>query len=441
MNPQGQDIQSEPACPSRLEKISTSHSVAVINLGCARNTVDSQIILGGLRQKGFMIGDPNGAHTVIVNTCAFIDEAKKESIDTILDLIELKKKGTIKKIIIAGCMGERYGAALTKELKEIDAVCGVLSLEKEKNLTQVALTPLHYAYVKICESCFHRCSFCIIPKIKGPFASRTMPSVLQEIQVLDQKGIQEINMIGQDITSYGLDLYGKKCLDELLKKICSVTQHIRWIRLLYLHPLHITDELIRLIACEAKICSYVDIPLQHINDRILKRMNRGFAKRQTLALIKKIRDRIPGVTLRTTLIVGFPGETQDEFKELVEFVEQTQFDRLGVFMYSREEGTLAYDFPDQIPDRIKEERFNILMSKQRKISEGIQKKYGGKMIDVLIDDRDKESNNTYLGRSAHDAPDVDGCVYVRSSRELHPGDLLRVQINDTLEYDLVGEAR
>ncbi len=434
----------------------------MVNLGCARNLVDSQVILGHLKRNGHHIVRVEESDVAIVNTCGFIEEAKKESIDTIIDLLELKRQGKLKKVIVAGCLAERYGDELAKEFKDIDAIVGVQQLQKDAVPDQELLTPDHFAYLKICESCYNQCSFCIIPKIKGKFVSRTIESILEEVKALDARGIKEIHIIGQDITAYGMDIDREKSLAKLLKKIVAITKNIQWIRLLYTFPAHITNELIETIAGEEKICKYIDMPLQHISDHLLKEMNRNITREQTVDLIKKIRNRIPKVSLRTAFIVGMPGESQEDFEELVEFVKETCFEKVGVFVYSREEGTPAYDMPGQIPESVKKERCNALMTVQQDISKDIQGQCVGQTLKAIIDERqegelmrpfDLPSGLTqgeppigenpprliYLGRSEYDAPEVDGIVYVHSKKELAPGDFVMAKITDSYEYDLVGE--
>lgn len=422
------------------ERLTIGERIGLINLGCARNLVDSQAILGQLKGRGHRIVDIEKADVAIVNTCAFIEEAKRESIDTILDLIKLKNEGKLKKVIVAGCLAERYSKELAREFKEVDAIIGVQKLEKEKIVPQVSLTPKHFAYVKICESCYNRCSFCIIPKIKGKFISRTIESVLEEIKQLDARGLKEVHIIGQDITAYGMDIYHEKSLARLLKKIVKVTQNIEWIRLLYAFPAHVTDELIDVIAGEEKICKYIDMPLQHISDNLLLGMNRGITTQGTKTLIEKIRRKIPQASLRTTFIAGLPGETDENFNELLSFLKETRFEKAGVFVYSHEEGTPAYQMPDQVSDTIKKKRLDALMRLQQGISKSIQEKFVGRTLKVLIDEKQKDDPNFYLGRSEYDAPEVDGVVYVRSSKRLKPGDFVPVRVKDSYEYDLEGEA-
>jgi len=428
---------------------SPAPKVSLVNLGCVRNTVDSEMILGRLERKGARVSVPEDAHlsrrsfaeadVVIVNTCSFIEGAKKESIDTILDLIALKKQGKIKKIVVAGCLSQRYGSQLVKELPEVDAFVGVQALRKEALQEACRLTPPHYAYVKICESCFNQCSFCVIPKLKGKFVSRTVEAVLEDVRRLDARGVKELNVVGQDITAYGVDLYQEKKLPELLRRIAGECRSIEWIRLLYAYPAHVTDELLEVIASEEKICKYIDIPLQHVNDRILKAMNRRITKAQTVELIRKIRRKLPGAFLRTTFIVGFPGETEAEFGELLDFVKEHRFERVGVFTFSREEGTPAYDLPGQVPEKVKLARQDELMRTQQAISQSFLEGLIGRELAVLIEKASSGAGGVYTCRSEFDAPDVDGNVDVRSAKPLHPGDLVDVRITGATEYDLEGE--
>ncbi|OGX37599.1 MAG: ribosomal protein S12 methylthiotransferase RimO [Omnitrophica WOR_2 bacterium RIFCSPHIGHO2_02_FULL_52_10] len=422
------------------ERHAQGRNVGVINLGCARNLVDAQVILGHLKRTGHHIVDVADADIAIVNTCGFIEAAKKESIDTIIELLELKKQGKLKKVIVAGCLAQRYSDELIRELDGIDAIVGAQQLDREALPEQVLLTPGHFAYVKICESCYNQCSFCIIPKIKGKFTSRTMESVFREVKQLDERGVKEVLMIGQDITAYGMDIYREMSLAKLLKEITAAMENIQWIRLLYTFPAHVTDELIDVIAGEEKICKYIDMPIQHISDNLLKSMNRGITTREIRELIGKIRVKIPGASIRTTFIVGLPGETSGNYKELLDFVQETRFDKMGVFVYSREEGTPAYAMPGQVPETVKKERMNRLMQLQRDISMTAQQKMVGRSMKVLVDEEQKEAKGVYLGRSEYDAPEVDGSVYVHSARKLKPGDFVTVKITDALEYDLVGEA-
>lgn len=422
------------------ERQGQGKNVGIVNLGCARNLVDSQTILSNLKRKGHKIVDIENSDIAIVNTCAFIDEAKQESIDTIMDLLELKKQGKLKKVIVAGCLAQRYHKELSEEFKDIDAIIGAQKLDQHDIPSNVSLTPKHYAYVKISESCYNKCSFCIIPKLKGKFVSRTIESILEEVRQLDQKGVVEINIIGQDITAYGMDLYHELSLARLLKEIVKITNNIQWIRLLYAFPAHVTDELIDVIANERKICKYIDIPLQHISDHILLEMNRNITKQGTLDLMSKFRNKIPNGSIRTTFILGLPGESDKDFAELLEFVRNIRFEKLGTFLYSKEEHTPAASMSNQVPDSQKKKRMNELMKIQQSISQDIQENYVGQILKVLIDEKQENEDNTYLGRSEFDAPDVDGLVYVRSQKPLKPGEFVQVKITDALSYDLLGDA-
>lgn len=408
--------------------------IGILSLGCPRNIVDSESILSRLQIKGYPIVDMDKADVAIVNTCCFIEDSKRESIDAIFDLIDLKKEGRLKKIIVYGCMPQRYKYELKKELPEIDAFIGRISLNHDSK--RFSITDRHYAYLKICEGCINNCSFCVIPEIKGKFNSLNIDSILKRIKVLDEEKVSEVNIIGQDITGYGLDLYGNLKLVELLKSIIKISKNITWFRLLYLYPDRISDELLRLIKDEPRVCKYIDLPVQHINDRILKLMNRNTTKTDVLKLIDRIRRIIPDVALRTSVIVGFPQETDKEFKELLEFLEAVKFERLGAFIYSREEGTKAFNFKKQVPKIIKQARFDTIMSSQQRISRKFNEKFLNKTVKVLIDEKEK---GCYLGRTQYDAPEVDGMVYVKSKRVLEAGEFVDAKITDYLEYDLVGE--
>ncbi|HTZ11990.1 MAG TPA: MiaB/RimO family radical SAM methylthiotransferase [Candidatus Margulisiibacteriota bacterium] len=411
--------------------------IGILSLGCPRNLVDSENILGRLKRKGFSVSDDiTKADVALVNTCSFIEDARKESIEAILDLVELKKEGKLRKIIVYGCLAQRYKDELRKSLPEVDAFVGKVSLNHETQ--RFPLTPKHYAYLKICEGCINNCSFCVIPKIKGRFRSLDTASLLKKVEAFNRQKISELNIIGQDITGYGMDNYGGARLAWLIKRILKSAPDIRWLRLLYLYPSRVNEELLRLIAAEPQLCRYIDLPIQHINGRILKLMRRKTGRADILKVIAKARSIIPGVALRTSLIVGFPSETDKEFDELLKFVEEARFERLGVFIYSPEEGTSAYDFKPQVPQKVKEERFNRIMSAQQQISREINNGFLGKFVDVLIEEKD---NGYYLGRIRQDAPEVDGQVFVRSVKNIKPGDFVKVKITDTLEYDLIGEVQ
>ncbi|MDD2679991.1 MAG: MiaB/RimO family radical SAM methylthiotransferase [Candidatus Omnitrophica bacterium] len=409
--------------------------IGILSLGCPRNLVDSENLLGRLSLKGYPVVDINKADIALINTCAFIDEAKKESIAAILDLIALKKEGRLRKIIVYGCLAQRYKDTLSRELPEVDAFIGKLSLNH--TVKRFPITPGHYAYLKICEGCINNCSFCIIPKIKGKFVSLKPGTILAEVERFNcQGGLRELNIIGQDITGYGVDLKRKESLASLLSRVAKAAGEINWIRLLYLNPARISEELLKVVRDEPKICKYIDLPIQHINSRILKLMHRKISGPAIIRVIEKVRKVIPEVALRTSVIVGFPGETKKEFKQLLDFIKDARFERLGAFTYSREEGTRAYAFKGQVPEKLKSERLDAVMSAQREIARQVNGKFLGESLTVLIDE---EENGSYLGRTQYDAPEVDGLVYVRSKKKLSPGDFVKVKISDTLEYDLVGE--
>ena len=413
-----------------------SLKVGILSLGCPRNLVDSETILGRLHLKGYDIVDIDKAEVAIVNTCAFVDDAKRESIDAILDLIQAKKEGRLKKIIVQGCLSQRYKDELIKELPEVDAFVGKVFLDSGSE--RFAITPRHFAYLKICEGCINSCSYCVIPKIKGKFVSLDEDAIIRKAVEFDKEGISELNIIGQDITGFGIDLKGKTDLSSILKKIVKAARHIGWFRLLYLYPSRVDDNLLKVIKDEPRVCKYIDLPIQHINDRVLKLMNRGTNKKEIIALIDKIRKTIPGVAIRSSVIAGFPTETEKEFRELFDFIKEVKFERLGAFVYSREEGTKAYRMKGQLPDKVKQERFNEIMQLQQGVSREANRKFLGEKLEVLID---LKEGSSYLGRTQYDAPDVDGQVYISSNKALKTGDFVKAVITDTLEYDLVGEVK
>jgi len=418
-------------------------TIGILSLGCPKNLVDSEAILADYLKKGFkVIDEPGKADVVVVNTCAFIEDAKKESIDVILDLIQLKKEGRIKKIIVAGCLPQRYEKVLRKELTEVDIFHGVRDFKKDNPDERLLITPAHYAYIKISEGCDNKCSYCIISQIRGRYRSRPKEIVLKEINDLYANSggeLKEINLISQDLTYYGMDLYKKYALPDLLG---SIDKKIKWVRLLYAHPAHFTDELILAIKESPRICKYIDLPVQHINDRLLKSMGRKITKKGIFDLIAKLRKNIPGIAIRSSLIVGLPGETDKEFKELLEFIKDIKFERLGIFTYSREEDTPAFNFKNQVSDKEKRRRLDEAMKLQQEISKGINASFIGKTLEILIDE--KQDDATFIGRTYADAPEVDGQVFVKVGANghspLHIGNFVDVKVTDTLEYDLVGEA-
>lgn len=433
---------------------------AIVSLGCSKNLVDSEVMVQSILDDNYEItGDASEAEVIIVNTCGFIEGAKQESIDTILEMAEYKKSGKCKVLIASGCMAERYREELMKELPELDAVIGTgdykditdvirQTLQGEKvvryghqELVDIDKLPRRIstfgasAYLKIAEGCDNRCSYCIIPTLRGRYRSRRMEDILEEARMLAKSGVKELNIIAQDITRYGTDLYGRHRLSELLKELAAI-EGIEWIRLLYSYPDEFDDELIETIAAEPKICRYLDIPIQHASNRILKKMARRSSKEKILMLIEKLRKRMPDIILRTSLIVGFPGETEEDFKELYDFVSEVKFNRLGVFTYSREEDTAAYDMPDQVEEEVKQSRQEKIMLLQKQISGENNRKLVGTTVKVLIEGY---SEGRYFGRSYMDAPEIDGKVHFKSDRELIPGDFCHVIIKKAFEYDLVGE--
>lgn len=445
-----------------LDSNKTNPDIFMISLGCPRNLVDSEILTGKLKEKNFRIFYKFKRNCVaIVNTCAFIEDAKEESINVILELADLKKRHRLRNLIVTGCLSQRYPGYLAEKIGEIDGIFGsstghlipeyigkILNGEKvslvdkeprflyDHRMPRSIMTPPHTVYVKIQEGCKNFCSYCVIPRIKGPYRSRDLESILSEIRSLKNSGAKEINLIGQDTTLYGVDR-ARLMLASLLEKASQIMKS-GWIRLLYTHPAHYNERLISVIKNEPGICKYLDLPIQHISDKILKRMNRSVTKQDIISLIEKLRKHIPNLAIRTSAIVGFPGENDKDFNELEEFIKEIKFDRLGAFIYSREEGTRAFDFPDQVPDREKRRRFNRIMETQKRVSEENNKTYLGNTLKVLIDEKDLSRPNQYLGRTEHDAPEVDGAVYVNSKKTLKAGDFVNVKIEDALEYDLVG---
>lgn len=434
-----------------------------ISLGCAKNLVDTEVMLGVLNDRGIEItSDPQEADIIIINTCSFIDSAKEESITTILQMAAFKKSAKCRGIIVAGCLGQRYKEELLDELSEVDAIVGtsawprigeavdavlrgerVLFIDENNTIyddktPRISTTPFYSAYVKVAEGCSNCCSFCVIPHIRGNFRSRTIESIIAEVERLAARGVKEINLIAQDTTSYGRDLYGQPVLTELLRKLVTI-KGILWIRLLYCYPKYFTDELIHLIAEEPKICKYIDLPLQHADDDILKAMYRRDSSHDIEVLLSKLRKTIPGVVIRTSFIVGFPGETEKNYRSLREFAAKQKFERMGVFTYSQEENTAAATMPDQVPDEIKEERYHDLMSLQCQISEEINRQMEGKVLEVLVEGLDSEQPNVAYGRSYREAPDVDGCIYIENAGGVKPGESITVRVIQGYTYDLLAE--
>ncbi len=439
--------------------------IGFVSLGCSKNQLDTEVMLHELAEAGFEITpEETEADVVIINTCAFIESAKKESIDNILDIAWLKQNHTLKAIVVTGCLAERYRDSIFEELPEVDAILGVGSIHNiveavkaatdknrkdkyssyEKNDEvrlggdRILTTPDYSAYIKIAEGCDNKCAYCAIPGIRGKFRSRPMEELVAEAKQLEALGVRELNIIAQDITRYGKDLYGEYRLAALIRRITEETD-IPWIRLLYCYPDKITDELIAEIRDNPRVLKYIDLPVQHISDHMLTAMNRHGDSALIRSVVKKLRDNVPDMIIRTTVIVGFPGETEEDFTELCEFVKEIRFDRAGVFTYSREEDTPAYDFPDQIDEQVKQDRCDILMREQFEINESNNQKMVGKTLTVLCEDFDPVSE-VHFGRSAMDAPDIDGKIYFRSPARIAPGSFVQVHIDEVVDYDLFGVA-
>ncbi len=436
--------------------------ILFISLGCDKNLVDTEMMLGMLVQRGFSItDDETQAEAVVVNTCCFINDAKQESINALLEMAELRKNGSIKALIAAGCLAQRYQDEIQREIPEVDAIVGttaidavadalngVLSGDRHNHLEDINREPVygrkrivttggHYAHLKIAEGCDKHCSYCIIPKGRGNYRSIPIDSLVQEAEHLAASGVRELILVAQETTLYGADLYGKKCLPELLHRLCAI-QGIYWIRILYCYPEEITDELIETIQREPKVCNYLDIPIQHASDRILKRMGRRTNRQELADMIAKLRERIPDICLRTTLITGFPGETQEDHESLLAFVDEMEFDRLGVFTYSPEEDTSAALFDDQIDEEVKLDRQADIMELQQEIAFEKAQEAVGNTLPVMVEGKVPDEH-AYVARSYRDAPDVDGFVFIQTGRELMTGDFVRVRITGSHEYDLIGE--
>lgn len=420
------------------------------------------MMLGMLAERGWCFtDDEDEADAIVVNTCCFIGDAKEESVNTILEMAELKKSGQIKALVVTGCLAQRYREEIRTEIEEVDAVIGTSAIEElpavldaalagkaedcyhsldEKPLTgqkRILTTGGHYAYLKIAEGCDKHCTYCIIPKVRGPYRSVPMESLLREAQTLSEQGVKELILVAQETTVYGQDIYGHKALPELLEKLCRI-EGLVWIRILYCYPEEIDDALIRVIQREEKICHYLDIPIQHASDTVLKRMGRRTDQRELTEIVKKLRLEIPDICLRTTLIAGFPGETEEDYEALLAFVEETAFDRLGVFAYSQEEDTPAAEMPDQVPDEVKQARCDALMALQQEIAFEAAADMEGCLVQAMIEGKVADED-VYVARTYKDAPDVDGYLFVQTERELMTGDFVRVRITGSHEYDLMGE--
>ena len=437
-------------------------NILFISLGCDKNLVDSEVMLGLLDKKGYQIVDSEeDADIIVVNTCCFIHDAKEESIQTILEMAEYKKEGKLKALIVTGCLAQRYQQEIIDEIPEVDAVLGTTSYDhiveaveealagnghvvledvdalpdvKEKRLVT---TGGHYAYMKIAEGCDKHCTYCIIPKLRGNYRSVPMEKLLAEAKDLADQGVKELILVAQEPTVYGKDLYGEKSLHKLLRELCKISG-IQWIRILYCYPEEIYDELIQTIKEENKVCHYLDLPIQHASDAVLKRMGRRTSKAQLVEIIEKLRKEIPDISLRTTLITGFPGETQEQHEELKDFVDEMEFDRLGVFTYSPEEDTPAATMTEQIPEEVKEDRQAELMELQQEIAFDLAEDMVGREVLVMIEGKVADEN-AYVGRTYKDAPNVDGLIFINTDEELMSGDFARVRVTGALEYDLIGE--
>ncbi len=434
--------------------------VSMVSLGCSKNQVDAEMLLGKIRNNGYeLVANVGESDVAIVNTCGFIQAAKEEAIENILELAQLKKEGTIKAIIVTGCMAERYKSEIIDEMDEVDAVLGIgsndeicdaikkavagektLSFKPKGNLSmngeRVLTTLPFYAYIKVAEGCDNCCSYCAIPQIRGPFRSRPMEEIIEEAKWLASQGVKELIVVAQDTTRYGEDLYGEYKLATLLKELCKI-DGFAWIRPLYCYPDKITDELLDVINSEDKVVKYIDIPLQHCNEEVLRSMNRGMNKQEITALIEKIRAKVKDITIRTTLIVGFPGETDEQFNELCDFVDEMQFDRLGCFAYSAEENTPAAEMENQIDDEIKLKREEIIMTQQAMIMERLNQQKLFTTVRVIVEGFDK-FGECYFGRTEADAPEVDGKIFFTSDTQHTMGDFVDVVVNEVLDYDLVG---
>ena len=443
-------------------------NILFISLGCDKNLVDSEVMLGILAKDGHqMVDDETMADVIIINTCCFIHDAKEESIQNILEMADLKKTGRLKALIVTGCLAQRYKEEIIQEIPEVDAVLGTTSYEEiahvidgvlsdspmergDVRLTmkdvdylpvtdthRMVTTGGHFAYLKIAEGCDKHCTYCIIPKVRGDFRSVPMEHLLEEAQNLADGGVKELILVAQETTVYGKDLYGKKSLHILLKKLCEI-RGIRWIRILYCYPEEIYDELIETIRDEKKICHYLDLPIQHASDRILKRMGRRTTQAELVEIVNKLRREIPDIVLRTTLISGFPGETQEDHEELMSFVDEMEFDRLGVFTYSPEEDTPAATMPDQVAEEVKEARRDEIMELQQEISYDKGTDRIGQELLVMIEGKVADES-AYIGRTYGDAPKVDGYIFVQTGELLMTGDFAKVRVTGALEYDLIGE--
>lgn len=435
--------------------------ILFLSLGCDKNLVDSEVMLGMLTSRGYEItDDENEADVIIINTCCFIHDAMEESIQNILDMAEYKKNGKAKALIVTGCLAQRYRQEILDEIPEVDEVLGTTAIDqiiravdqalegkKEVILSDLNALPLpdakravstggHFAYLKIAEGCDKHCTYCIIPKLRGAYRSIPMEHLLKEARELAGQGVKELILVAQETTLYGKDIYGEKSLHRLVKELCRING-IQWIRILYCYPEEITDELIQVMKEEKKVCHYLDLPIQHANDQVLKRMGRRTTKQELIDIVSKLRKEIPDICLRTTLITGFPGETREQHEELMDFVDEMEFDRLGVFTYSPEEGTPAAEMQDQVDEEVKKERQAELMELQQEVAFDKAEEMKGREVLVMIEGKVADEN-VYVGRTYRDAPNVDGLIFINTEEELVSGDFVRVKVTGALDYDLIG---
>lgn len=436
--------------------------ILFVSLGCDKNLVDSEVMLGILEKRGFeFTDDETQADVIVINTCCFINDAKEESVNTILEMAELKKTGTLKALIVTGCLAERYKQEIIDEIPEVDAIVGTSSYDKIEEVLdgvlagncekvfmdldrlpqmaekRVVTTGGHYAYLKIAEGCNKCCTYCIIPKIRGRYRSYPLEKLVEEAKQLVEGGVRELLLVAQETTCYGVDLYGEKSLHRLINELCKI-EDLRWIRILYCYPEEIYDELIDTIKKQEKVCHYLDMPIQHASDAVLKRMGRRTNKQELIEIVEKLRREIPDIALRTTLIAGFPGETQEQHEEVLEFVDDMEFDRLGVFAYSAEEDTPAAGFADQIEETVKEDRRDAIMELQQEVAFDKSEAMIGKTFVVMIEGKVADEN-AYVGRTYMDAPNVDGYIFVNTDEELISGEFVPVKVIGAQDYDLIGE--
>ena len=448
-------------CDIDLQTPEVNMKILFLSLGCDKHLVGSEVMLGMLTSRGYEItDDENEADVIIINTCCFIHDAMEESIQNILDMAEYKKNGKAKALIVTGCLAQRYRQEILDEIPEVDEVLGTTAIDqiiravdqalegkKEVILSDLNALPLpdarravstggHFAYLKIAEGCDKHCTYCIIPKLRGSYRSIPMEYLLKEAQELADQGVKELILVAQETTLYGKDIYGEKSLHRLVRELCRING-IQWIRILYCYPEEITDELIQVMKEEKKVCHYLDLPIQHANDQVLKRMGRRTTKQELIDIVHKLRKEIPDICLRTTLITGFPGETREQHEELMEFVDEMEFDRLGVFTYSPEEGTPAAEMPDQIDQEVKEERQAELMELQQEVAFDKAGEMKGREVLVMIEGKVADEN-AYVGRTYRDAPNVDGLIFINTEEELVSGDFVKVEVTGALDYDLIG---